>query len=299
MSTVELQKVASEKQEQITEIVTKNLKLFNVSTYKQTLSSRLFEFMESISNRPISKAELESAIDEFGEKTVINYVFAGDRGSYYDTIKAFADEKYSKELIAEGLHPLYVSEEEAKLYHSAEHIGTHAQIMQSHVNGVGTQHAQAGNTSGLLFDLFKSGVLMKLSAEGLMDYVFQTYNRVITKPIAEQIVAEINKQRLSYENKMFTDLGDDKMTKTALRKVTKHCQDNGLSFEASNQLGSQARKLVTSLESSLGNEIGKMITNEEDPASMIERITLKLCTSMNVPVEDLGGIVRKSVKGNQ
>jgi hypothetical protein len=290
---VSMGKMNTEKQDQVEEIVNKTLKIFNVSTYKQTVTARLYEFMESISNRPISKAELETAIEEFGEKTVISYIFNSDRGSYYDTLKAFKDEKYEKELISQGLHPLYVSQEEAKLYHSEQHIGTHSQVYASHVNGVGSQHAQSGNTSGLVFDLFKSGVLTKLTAEGLMEYVFQEYNRVITKPIAEKITEEINKQRLSYENKMFTDLGDDKLTKVALRKVTKHCKEQGLSYETSNQLGQQTRKLIGSLESSLGREIGKIVIDEEDNASIVAKIAEKLCASMNVPVEDAGAILSK------
>ncbi len=300
MQSLEIKKADTVIQEKMESIVTKSLKKFNVSTYKQTLSRRLFEFMEDISNRPISKAELDSAVEEFGEKNVISYVFSGDRGSYYDTVKAFNDESYERELIKDGLHPLFVTEEDAKMYHSVEHIGTHSQVINTNNTRIGTAHGKESVASnGLVYDLFKSRVLIELTAEGLMEHVFQEYNRVITKPIATKIVDDINKQRKIFEGRIFTgELGDDELTKRALRKVKKHCIDNQTSFETSDYLGQKARKMSHDISRNLGTEIGNIVLNEQglDNADIIARFAKKLCTALNVPVEDAGALMTRPLK---
>ena len=282
------------------QIVTKSLKQFNYSTYKQDLSGRLYEFMKHVSNRPMSKAEVESAIEEFGMKNVITYLFNGDRGSYFDTLKAFNDEEYEKQLIRDGLHPLYVTEEEAKMYHSRDGIGTHSPIISSHFTRLGSSHGkESASSNGLIYDLFKSRVLIELTPEGLMEYVFNEYHRMLSKPLAVKIAFDINKQRKIFEGRMFTgEIGDDRMTKQALIQVNRHCKESNISFETSNELGQITRKLIHNIEQNMGREIGKMVVNDKgvDRPRMIAKIAVRLSEIMNTPVEDVGALLSRPMR---
>ena len=98
--------LAKDKQDKIETMVETTLIKHSVNTHPQNMTSRIYEYMRKFSNRAITKTELELMIQEFGEKTVILYVFNGDRGSYFDVLKSFKDEEYEKELIKQGLHPL-------------------------------------------------------------------------------------------------------------------------------------------------------------------------------------------------
>lgn len=296
-SLVEIGELKNNRQDELETIVKTNLKKSGFNTYKQTTSSELYTVMANLIDRPISSDELNILVKKFGEKTVINYIFNGDRGSYYDMLRAFKDESYEKELIKEGMHPFYVSVEDAKMLHSQ----THAQCISTHYTRLGSSHGmESVANNSLIYELFKKGVLMEITPESLQAYVLEKFNRLLPKPMAVTVASDINKQRIRFEGKLFTgEITDDKLTKKAIEKVTSYCMKNNMTFEQSNELGKRARKISGDVGHVLGSEIGKLIVNEDDmgTSQVLAHLVKRLCITLNTPVEDVGAILSKPVRG--
>ena len=143
--------------------------------------------------------------------------------------------------------------------------------------------------------LFTPDVLYK----DIMEYVFVKYERHLTKPMATKIAMDINRQRLIFEGQLFTGkIGDDQLTKKALEKVTAYCKKRNMSYEHSNEMGNRTRMLTKQVENIIGNEIGSLVTKEESigTAEMIAKTITKLCTVLNTPVEDVGGLIQRPMR---
>jgi hypothetical protein len=192
-------------------------------------------------------------------------------------------------MIKQGIHPLLVSEEDARMFHSKEY-GTHSPVISTHHIKIGTTHGQTRTDVGLLADLYKAGYLSDITPEGLIAYAFESHQRIIRVDTAKKMCDEINKQHREQLSSLVDGrIGEDKMTKKVLEIISTEGMKNQWSFEKVNNLGIQGRKLVKQLNDDFGKEIGKMIIKQttENKEELAVNHMERICKTLGIAFDDL------------
>jgi len=266
-----------------------------------TLTREMLADAKKYANREMSETDYWDLKEKYDEKTLLNLFFEGSVHLQQMTEQAFGDVRMENRMIKTGLHPLLVSEEEAKIFHSAEY-GTHSPDISTRFQRLGTPHGMERCQTGLMFDLYKAGVIEELTAEGLIAYAFESQKRIVRADAAVKMVKEINKQRRERVASLVDGrVGEDKMTKKVLEVISRKGMEENWSFEKVNNLGRQGRKLVKQVEDDLGKELGHLVikqeilNKEELAANHMEHV----CKTMGIAFDDFFAVAWHKIMGRK
>ena len=251
-------------------------------------------------NREMTEEQYFEMKAKYDEKVFLNLFFEGSKSLMNLTEESFRDKKFEAQMI-QGIHPLLVNDEEAKIFHSKE-FGTHSPIISTHHIKIGTPHGVSRTEVGLISDLYKSGYLQEITPEGLIAYAFEDKGRLVRADTARKICKEINKQRREQVAGLVDGIaGEDKMTKKVLEIISKKGMAENWSFEKVNNYGNQGRKIVKLMEDDFGKEIGNMIVrqNIENKEELVVNHMDHLCKQMGVAMEDAIAIAWHKIVGRK
>lgn len=250
-------------------------------------------------DREMTESDYFEMKNKYDKKTFLNLFFEGSSSLMELTEQSFNDIKLEKAMLSQGIHPLLVSEEEAKLFHSKEH-GTHSPVISTHHIKIGTTHGESRTQTGLIADLYKAGYLQEITPEGLIAYAYEQHKRIIRVDTAKKMCVEINKQHKFQMSSLIDGRdGEDKMTKKVLEIISKHGIKEQWSFEKTNNLGNQGRKIVRAMNDDFGKEIGNMVVKqttdnrEELAANHMEHV----CKTLGIAFDDFLAVAWYKVRG--
>jgi hypothetical protein len=267
----------------------------------QITSSEMRKDAYLYANREMTEGDYYKMKKKYSEKIFLNLFFEGSKSLMELTEKSFSDQKFETEMIKKGIHPLIVSEEEAKIFHSKEY-GTHSPVISTHHIKIGTPHGISRTEVGLLSDLYKCGYLTEITPEALIAYALEERKRIIRVDTARKICKEINKQRREEVSARIDGrIGEDHMTKKSLEIISKRAMAEGWSYEKVNNYGNQARKLVKLMNDDFGKEIGNMITkqNSDNKEELAVNHMDHLCKTMGIAMEDMLAVAYYKIMGRK
>lgn len=255
----------------------------------QITSHEMHEDATIYANRLMTECDYFEMKEKYDEKVFLNLFFEGSKSLCELTEQSFKDQRFEKEMIKKGIHPLIVNEEEAKYFHSKE-FGTHSPVISTHHIKIGTPHGISRTEVGLLSDLYKCGYLQDITPEALIAYALEEKNRIVRVDTAKKICKEINKQRKEQVSSLVDGrVGEDKMTKKVLEIISKKGMEEHWTFEKVHNYGNQGRRMVKMVEDDLGKEIGNMVVKqssynkEELAANHMDHI----CKQLGIAMEDM------------
>jgi len=275
------------------------------SQNQQSISTKEMRIdVNKYANREMKEQDYFEMKKKYDEKVFLNLFFEGSKPLMELTETAYKDVELEKQMIKKGIHPLLVTEDEAKFFHSKDY-GTHSPVISTHHIKIGTPHGISRTEVGLLSDLYKSGYLQEITPEALIAYALEEKNRVIRVDAAKKICKEINKQRREQVSSLIDGrTGEDKMTKKVLEIISKKGITEHWSFEKVNNYGNQGRKIVRQLQDDFGKEIGNMIV-KQDFDNPTQRAELgvnhmeHLAKSLGVAFEDMLAVGWYKVMGRK
>jgi len=279
--------------------------LDNYSQNRQQITTTQMRIdVSKYANREMTEDDYFKMKKRYDEKIFLNLFFEGSKPLMELTERAYKDQELERQMIKKGIHPLLVTEEEAKFFHSKDY-GTHSPVISTHHIKIGTPHGISRTEVGLLSDLYKSGYLQEITPEALIAYALEEKNRVIRVDAAKKICKEINKQRREQVSSLIDGrTGEDKMTKKVLEIISKKGITEHWSFEKVNNYGNQGRKIVRQLQDDFGKEIGNMIV-KQDFDNPTQRAELgvnhmeHLAKSLGVAFEDMLAVGWYKVMGRK
>jgi len=280
------------------ESINKVLKKFSLN---QITTREMHEDATKYANREMTECDYFEMKEKYDEKVFLNLFYEGSRSLSELTEQSFKDQRFEREMIKKGIHPLIVNEEEAKYFHSKE-FGTHSPVISTHHIKIGTPHGISRTEVGLLSDLYKSGYLQDITPEALIAYALEDKNRIIRVDTAKKICKEINKQRKEQVSSLIDGrVGEDKMTKKVLEIISKKGMEEHWTFEKVHNYGNQGRRMVKLVEDDLGKEIGNMvvkqssINKEELAANHMDHI----CKQLGIAMEDMIAVAWHKMIGRE
>ena len=281
-----VQTIPQENQESIMNRVLKK-HCFGQSNPATTME--MIEDSTKYANREMNEEDYFEMKQKYDEKTFLNLFFEGSRAVMELTEQAFDDERLEQCMTKKGIHPLFVTEDEAKMFHTKD-LGTHSPVISTHHIKIGTTHGQTRTDMGLLSDLYKAGYLTEITPSGLIAYAFETHQRIIRADTAKKMCDEINKQHKEQLSALIDGrIGEDKMTKKVLEIISKKGMIEQWSFEKVNNMGIQGRKMVRDLNDTFGKEIGNIIVKQtsENKEELAVNLVEHICKTLGVAFDDM------------
>lgn len=264
-----------------------------------SMTREMIEDARKYANREMRESDYFELKQKYDEKMFLNIFFEGSRSLMELTEQSFKDERMERLMVKQGIHPLLVSEEEAKMFHSKEY-GTHSPVISTHYIRMGTTHGQSRTDVGLLADLFKVGYLQDITPEGLIAYAYEQHKRIIRVDTAKKMCDEINKQHREQLSSLIDGRsGDDEMTRKVLEIISKHGMKNQWSFEKVNNMGIQGRKIAKLMQSEFGKEIGNMIVKqtEENKEELAATHMEHVCKTLGIAFDDFLAVAWYKLRG--
>jgi len=275
------------------------LKKYNYGQQNRHTTKEMLEDAMKYANREWVESDYFEMKNKYDKKTFLNLFYEGSSSLMELTEQAFKDVRLENAMLKQGIHPLLVSVEEAKLFHSKEH-GTHSPIISTHYIKIGTTHGESRTQTGLIADLYKAGYLQEITPEGLIAYAYEQHKRIIRVDSAKKMCVEINKQhKFQISSLIDGRVGEDKMTKKVLEIISKHGMKEQWSFEKTNNLGNQGRKIVRAMNDDFGKEIGNMIVKQttENKEELAANHMEHICKTLGIAFDDFLAVAWYKVRG--
>ncbi len=277
----------------------------NKNSQSQQISTmEMYQDAKIYADREMTEEDYFLMKEKYNEKQFLNLFFEGSKHLMELTERSFKDIKFENEMIKKGIHPLIVNEDEAKIFHSKD-LGTHSPIISTHHIRIGTPHGITRSEVGLLSDLYKCGYLQEITPEALIAYAYEEKKRVLRVDTAKKMCKEINKQRKEQVSSLIDGRdGEDKMTKKVLEIISKKGMAEHWSFEKTNNLGVQGRRLVKMINDDFGKEIGNMLVkqNNKNPTLNAELAVNHMdhvCKQLGVAMEDMIAVAWHKIMGRE
>ena len=167
------------------------LKKYNYGQKSPHTTKEMLEDAMKYANREWVESDYFEMKNKYDKKTFLNLFYEGSSSLMELTEQAFKDVRLENAMLKQGIHPLLVSVEEAKLFHSKEY-GTHSPVISTHHIKIGTTHGESRTQTGLIADLYKAGYLQEITPEGLIAYAFEQHKILIRVHSAKKNYEEIN-----------------------------------------------------------------------------------------------------------
>lgn len=237
------------------DIVDSTMIMNSVEPTKNTVNSKqLHKDMQIAINNQWNEEFWNYLLKTYPEKLIINCFFNGNRGYFELMKKSMIDELMEDELISNGMHPYFITKEDAMMFHSTEK-GSYKQVMLSDKNPLGTT-----NYSGEVH-LIKSNIIKNFSIKSLQSYFYEECNLIVPIPDVKKQLKTINRQFDEFNKRGFTT-GEDVTNRRVREQVQIRSKERKLSREETNIQMQKARKYVDALSQQMARAVVNLVFSE-------------------------------------
>ena len=212
-----------------------------------------------------------------GEKIVCRMLYNGNMAEFKDWRVALRAIKEDLEKAEAGFSNRHVTPEVGKELQDHEK-GDHAPAHSLHLNsGLGDN---AGFVSrfklGYVWKLYADGYIMECKPEFVKKLMLEMYDKLVSDYECTLIAQFLNKERRLFESKMLQgDIGDSPIVKDAISIITNRGKTLGLSYEKTDRMGRDARKVCEKFQHDAGKIVGKAVIDGNTPE--LEQKTARFC----------------------
>lgn len=277
------------------ESLEKAITVTGVQTNREVKPSDLHQ-MQMYLNNEISYKELVYMISKFGKKIMCNNLCNGNMAQFNDYVQSL--KSIDDESEGDTVDERYVSVEEGKALQDHEK-GNYAPSHATHLNqGLGSDAGKVSrNNNGYVWKLFAHGYIQTLSIMDVKEMMKDLFQMIPSDYEAQEIANIMNKERKVFEGKILQgEIGDSKLTKSAISIITNRGKDKGLNYEKTDMLGRKARKITEDTESAFGKIIGKATVDGDSIELNRKTVSAikKLIDNTNQDSANIGALLRKA-----
>lgn len=233
---------------------------------KRDVSDHEYHIMEKYMQGEISYDDIVDYEKVYSIKLMCLWLSNGNLAEYNSTkadLKAIDEAEESK---LKDENPLCVSIEVGKQLQD-KITGNYAPAHTTHFEkGLGINHGLISrNDAGLVYHLFKKGVLREITIHEVKTMIFNDFGIIISDIEGEKLKVRIDRDRKIKEGQMLQgEIGDSKLVKDAISIITNKGKEKHMTYEQTNILGTNARKMMDALKET-GKIAGKaQIQSDKD-----------------------------------
>ena len=294
IESIRTQKIRDHFDNSLQKSLTKN----GLSTTRREITSRDLANMKKFMSRELTYSQMLELVEEYGEKPLITNFFSGNRFEFESHMKSLKSIEEDMEKASYGESARVVSEELGKELLNDEE-STQLRCHSSHLNrGLGDNAGFVSrNNRGYVWQLFADGYLKDISPEGVQQLVAQRYGYVVSMDEATSIATDMNHDRRVYEGSTLQGkIGDSPATVDAVSIITNEGMKKQLSYEFTELLGSDARKITSKFDHEFGKIVGEAKVNgaTDKVKARLARFFQNSIQSLNMDTDDILALVEKA-----